>query len=70
MPRYARMLISDEKAVYHVMSRTALDGFPFKDTEKDEIVRIVRKFSSIYFVEVLGYCIMDNHFHLYIKTPS
>ena len=25
---------------YHVMSRTALDGFPFKDTEKDEFVNI------------------------------
>ena len=25
-----------QKTVYHVMSRTALDGFPFKDAEKDE----------------------------------
>jgi hypothetical protein len=28
------MIITNEKAVYHVMSRTALDGFPLKDIEK------------------------------------
>jgi hypothetical protein len=31
----SRMIIADGKAVYHVMSRTALDGFPLKDVEKD-----------------------------------
>ncbi len=67
MPRYARMLISDEKAIYHVMSRTALDGFPFKAAEKDEIVKIIQKFSRVYFTKILGYCIMDNHFHVVVK---
>jgi hypothetical protein len=33
MPRTSRMIIADEKAVYHVMSRTALDGFPLEDVE-------------------------------------
>jgi putative transposase len=33
MPRTSRLIISDEKAVYHVLSRTALDGFPLKDVE-------------------------------------
>ena len=27
------MVIGDETAVYHVMSRTALDGFPLGDIE-------------------------------------
>ena len=27
------MIINDETAVYHVMSRTALDGFPMGDVE-------------------------------------
>ncbi len=38
MPIIARMVIPDQKAVYHVMSRTALDGFPFKDVEKDKFI--------------------------------
>jgi len=36
MPRIARMIIPDEKTVYHVMSRTALDGYPFGDAEKGQ----------------------------------
>ena len=34
MPRTQRLIIGDETAVYHVMSRTALDGFPLGDIEK------------------------------------
>ena len=33
MPRTPRMVIGDETAVYHVMSRTALDGFPLGDID-------------------------------------
>ncbi|MGD9212511.1 MAG: hypothetical protein PVI90_17140 [Desulfobacteraceae bacterium] len=33
MPRIARLLRTEEQTVYHVMSRTALDGFPLKDKE-------------------------------------
>jgi hypothetical protein len=33
MPRTSRLIISEKKAVYHVMSRTALNGFPLKDKE-------------------------------------
>ena len=67
MPRYARMIVSNEKAVYHIMSRTCLAGFPFGDVEKDEFVKIIKNFSGLYFVEVMGFCIMGNHFHLLIK---
>ena len=71
MPRTSRMLISDEKAVYHVISRTALDGFPFGDREKDEFVKILKRVSRIYFAEVFGYAVMGNHFHLLVAMrPS
>ncbi len=67
MPRIARMVLEGEQAVYHVMSRTALDGFPFGDVEKEAFVRIIRNFSGLFFVEVLGLCIMGNHFHLLVR---
>ncbi len=60
MPRYARMIIPEEKTCYHLISRTALDNFPFGDVEKDEFVKIIKKFSLIYFVEMLGYCVLGN----------
>ena len=33
MPRTSRLIITDETVEYHVMSRTALDGFPLGDIE-------------------------------------
>ena len=67
MARILRMLNESEKTVYHVMSRTALDGFPFGDMEKEELVKIIKQFSLIYFVEIIGFSIMGNHFHLLLK---
>ncbi len=67
MPRIARMIIPDQRTAYHVMSRTALAGYPFGDVEKDELVKIMLKLSKLYFTEVLGFCIMGNHFHLLIR---
>ena len=67
MPRTSRLIINDETAVYHVMSRTALDGFPLGDIEKDFMLAIMRRYSALYFVEILGFCIMGNHFHLLVK---
>ena len=67
MPRIARMIVPDQKTVYHVMSRTALDGFPFGDVEKDELVKIIFQLSRVYFSEILGFCIMGNHFHLLVR---
>ena len=68
MPRIARMVINDETTVYHVMSRTALDGFPLGDIEKDFMLDLIKRYSALYFVEILGFCLMGNHFHILIKT--
>jgi hypothetical protein len=38
MPRIARFVRSDTPTVYHVISRTALDGFPLRDKEKDHLL--------------------------------
>lgn len=67
MARIRRMMITGEPAVYHVMSRTALDGFPFGDVEKDFFVGLVKRLSGLYFTEVLGFCCMGNHFHLLVR---
>ncbi len=68
MPRIPRMVIDDETTVYHVMSRTALDGFPLGDIEKDFLLDLIRRYSALYLVDILGICLMGNHFHILIKT--
>jgi REP element-mobilizing transposase RayT len=49
------------------MSRTALDGFPLGDIEKDFMLELIRKYSKLYLVEILGFCLMGNHFHILVK---
>ncbi|RTZ98168.1 MAG: hypothetical protein DSY90_05150 [Deltaproteobacteria bacterium] len=67
MPRIARMINPDEKTVYHLVCRTALSGFPFQDAEKDEFIKILSKYSRIYFTDMIGFCVMGDHFHLLVR---
>ena len=59
MPRIARFLKEDKPTVYHVISRTALDGLPFKDEDKEYMLELIKKWSKIFFVDVLGIGIRD-----------
>ena len=54
-------------AVYHVISRTALDGFVLGDVEKEYLLSLIQQLSAVYFTEVLGFCLMGNHFHLLVR---
>ncbi|MCB4203764.1 transposase [Deferribacterales bacterium Es71-Z0220] len=68
MGRMRRLKIKGEEAWYHLISRTVGGEFYFNDVEKEKLVNIIKYFSKIYFVKVIGYCVMSNHFHLVIKS--
>jgi REP element-mobilizing transposase RayT len=70
MARTPRILITGDPTAYHIMSRTALEGFPLGDVEKEYFVSVVRKVSKLYFVEILGFCCMSNHFHLLARMHA
>jgi putative transposase len=70
MPRIARMVLKGEPGVYHVISRTALTGFVLGDVEKDFLLNLIKRLSRVYFAEVLGFCLMGNHFHLLVRMHS
>ena len=67
MPRIARLVVEGEPAVYHVVSRSALDGFVLGDVEKEYLLELIKKLSAVYFAEVLGFCVMGSHFHLLVR---
>jgi len=67
MARIPRLTLTGEPAVYHVISRTALDGFVLGDVEKDYLLTLIQRLSAVYFTEVLGFCLMGNHFHLLVR---
>ena len=71
MARIQRMVITGEMAAYHVVSRTALEGFPLGDEEKDFLVNLICEKSRLYFVEIIGFSVMGDHFHLLARIlPS
>jgi REP element-mobilizing transposase RayT len=70
MPRIARMIVKGEPVVYHVVSRTALDGYVLRDVEKEYLFDLIKRLSSIYFTEILGLCLMGNHFHLLVRMHT
>ncbi|WP_462325921.1 transposase [Desulfoplanes sp.] len=70
MPRIARFVRSDIPTIYHVISRTALDGLPIGDGERDYLLNLIRYLSRFYFAEVLGFCLMSNHFHLVVRMHT
>ena len=47
MARIPRILITGDPSVYHVISRTALDGFPLADIENDFLVEQINTISGI-----------------------
>jgi putative transposase len=49
------------------MSRTALDGNPLGDEEKDYLLDTIKLFGKLYFVDILGFTLMGNHFHLLVR---
>ena len=68
--RLPRMIVKDREAAYHIISRTALDGYVLGDGEKEHLLGLIRWLSTIFFVDVHGFCIMGNHFHLLCSMES
>lgn len=55
--------------VFHVMSRVVERRCIFSPEEKDSFVRVMKQLENFSGVEILTYCIMDNHFHLLVRIP-
>jgi len=70
--RTARLKTDYQPTWYHCYNRiagTRLD-LPFGDAEKEQFVRILRRVSQLYTVEVVAYQVMSNHFHLLVYAPD
>ena len=70
MARIPRLLVKGEDTIYHIISRTALPGYVLGDSGKDYLLNLIKNLSDIFFVDVFGFCIMGNHFHLLVKMKA
>jgi len=58
-------------AIYHIINRGCRKDKIFRRVgDREEFLERLAASSSKYGIIVHGYCLMDNHFHLLIETPS
>ena len=67
--RQARIKV-DGDGYYHVTSRCALQEYLMEAKAKDVFVRMMRRAETFSGVEIVTYCVMDNHFHILLKVPE
>ncbi len=70
--RIARIKPHHEATWHHCYSRavgTCRDR-PFDKADKAYFVRLMHRVSRLYCIRIAAYQIMDNHFHLLVKTPE
>lgn len=64
-----RILLYKNTAVYHVVSKTAYHDFRFSEEHKRAFRGMLQRQAIFCGVEVLAFCILDNHFHLLVRIP-
>lgn len=59
-----------EDGIYHCISRTVNGESLFKNREKEILRKMLRQIADFSGVEVLTFCLMDNHFHVLVRVPE
>ena len=62
--------LEGKPAIYHCVSRVVWREMAMDDSEKEQFVRMIRKWEAFAQVKVLTFCIMTNHFHLLVEVPE
>ena len=62
--------IEYENAIYHVMNRGRGHAKTFHNKTFYECFLVCLEEASMrYGLQILAYCLMENHYHLLVKTP-
>ncbi len=63
-------LTPDQHAYFHVVSRVVDRRYIFGDSQKAKFLEYMRRYELFCKVQVLGYCLMDDHFHIIVDVPG
>ena len=66
----SRIRNTDYNTVHHLTSRIAHRAYFLKEEARNDFLSLTMRVSAFSGVELLGWCIMDNHFHLYVYLPE
>ena len=59
-----------DRAYYHCVSRVVNREFVLQEEEKEQFVKFMRMYERLYGLRVLTFCIMSNHFHIFVEVPK
>ena len=69
--RQLRILVPDEvEGLYHVVSRVVDRRMIFGEEEKKKFRELAVAYTGFSGIQIVAWCIMDNHFHLLLKVPA
>jgi hypothetical protein len=68
MARPKRLKLTGEEGFFYITSRTVGQEFLLGDVEKENLFNVINYYSGYYFIKPIGLTVMDNHFHLLIKS--
>ena len=70
--RQPRIKMNDQDTWHHCYNRTAgtSSDRPFKDAEKEQFIRILKRVGTLYTVRIISYQVMSNHFHILLHAPA
>ncbi len=57
--------------VYHVLNRNLARQGVFRDpTAYETFLQVLSDTPALWCIEVFAYCLMGNHYHLCLRTPT
>lgn len=62
--------VKEHETVHHLISRIAHRVYFLKDDERKDFLEIARRAAQFSGVQLLGWCVMGNHFHLLVFLPT
>ena len=62
--------IKEPDTIHHLVSRIAHRVYFLKDEERDGFVDMMRRTAEFCGIELIGWCIMTNHFHILAYLPK
>ena len=70
--RQARIKPTNHDVWHHCYNRVVgtSEDRPFGDVEKEQFIRILFRIKRLYKVQVIGYQVLSNHYHILLQTPS
>ena len=69
--RIPRFLVPDEMdGLYHVVSRVVGKAMVFGEDEKRKFRELAVGYAGFSGIQIVAWCLMDNHFHLLVKVPA